>query len=275
MASKPLLLFLSIAVHVLFLSFAIHIFLFPLTDITPLFSRPEQPLKEEALLVQEIFTATNQERQQRGLPPLYLDEQLSAVARAHSQDMLSRMFFNHTNPDGENATARTERHALPTSFSLLNGSAFSGIGENLIFVTDDGFCSEQHPEFSGDCFVDLWMDSDGHRMNILQESYGVIGIGVVCTDIACYATQNFRAGGENVLLAEYRVFSYEDTLLSIVNAANQAPSIFPFSGGFVVQTDDESQIWSSSTDASTLIITDARQRVSATVSSGSTTYTVR
>ena len=243
-------------------------------------------LFDERLLEYEIFLATNAEREKRGLTSLYLDEKLSAVAQDHSRDMLQRDFFDHTNPDGEDATARAERLDIPTKLTLLDGLFIYGIGENIALLHYDGMCSDIHPGFSGYCFVDLWMDSPGHRAAILDEDYGVIGIGVACSDTACYATQNFRAGGEGVLPGNNEdrivwtsdddphtiIITHEDRRVILGDDQDPSTHIITDEDRIVVGSDDDPQtyiitdedrqvIWGDDDDPQTYIITDKDRKI--------------
>lgn len=106
---------------------------------------------------QDILRITNEERTKNGQSPLTLDSNLSSVARAHSQDMSTRNFFSHINPDGKNGFDRL-RDA---------GISYSTAGENIAGGA------------TADIIMANWMNSAGHRTNILNPSYGKIGIGVV------------------------------------------------------------------------------------------------
>ena len=237
---------------------------------------PEQSASmeiDEDMLVYHIFLATNNLRQERGLEPLYLDANLSLLAKEHSQDMLNRSFFNHTNPDGEDATARAERHGFPTMFINLESVGFSGIGENIAFVVIDKFCSEAHPVFSGDCFVDLWFASEGHRENLLNPHYRVIGVGTACSETGCFATQNFRVGGEEILYNDKNLFRYDD--VTILTPRSTMAKFSPFPGGLILQLEENTTIWSNKQDPATVIITDNQRTVGYSRQADSYHYTIR
>ncbi len=126
-----------------------------------------------------ILELTNQERISRGLSPLQSDKRLSDVARNHSQDMLNRRFFSHTNPDGKSVRDRVE-NAYPGIFQ-------SGVGENIYqFVSYDGSDANIAANL-----VKGWMDSPGHRENILKPEYVALGVGVFQQSSDLYATQVF------------------------------------------------------------------------------------
>lgn len=144
---------------------------------------------------QAILLYTNQERQQQGLPALAWDASLAAIARAHSTDMAEHAFFSHTNPAGQDPTAR----AVAAGYSVrrdLGGLRYSiGIGENISKmptgnVVGHGYVSND-PESIARATVQAWMDSPGHRENILNAQYARIGIGVAYDGTYYLGTQDF------------------------------------------------------------------------------------
>ena len=95
---------------------------------------------------QEVFDLVNQIRAENGLEPFVYNETLAETARAHSQDMIDRNFFDHYNPDGKSPFDRME----------ANGIRYSMAAENIAA----GYPSPEE-------VVEGWMNSDGHRANIL------------------------------------------------------------------------------------------------------------
>ena len=136
-----------------------------------------------------ILRETNLRRQASGKDPLKLDPELNIIAREHSQDMLARNFYDHNNPDGDGPTER----ALAKGIRVSSGGWY-GIAENIavVYIGNDEDCSTYDEDSLGDCLVDKWMSSPGHRENILDSKYLDIGIGVACGSSECYATQDFR-----------------------------------------------------------------------------------
>ena len=135
---------------------------------------PAKTSDTAALLEEKIFAFTNSERTRRNLGALTADATLAATARAHSADMLARNFFEHDNPDGCSSSCRATNA----------GYAWRMIGENLYML--DGF--EFSPEETAAMIVSGWMESAGHRANILKEGYTETGVGVVVQGRAIYAT---------------------------------------------------------------------------------------
>lgn len=99
----------------------------------------------------------NCERMTRQLVPVECDLRLVWIGRQHADDMASRDFFGHVNPDGQDAFRRLMGRGIPYALA----------GENL---------ARQRSIF--DAHI-AWMDSPLHRRNILTEQYNYAGVGVV------------------------------------------------------------------------------------------------
>ncbi|MFD7704679.1 CAP domain-containing protein [Streptomyces caelestis] len=104
----------------------------------------------------EVIDLTNRERARAGLPPLSHDPRLTAAAQAHSADMAARDFHSHTAPDG----------GRPWDRAAAAGSALRTVGENIA-------CGQR----SAAEVVRGWMNSPGHRANILEAGFTRIGVG--------------------------------------------------------------------------------------------------
>jgi uncharacterized protein YkwD len=114
-------------------------------------------------LARDVFHRVNDERMARGIRPLVWDEDLAHLARGWSTQMIQGS-FEHS-PESYRAHPR-----FPW-----------GLGENIAM-------GQEH---SQEVHVG-WMQSDGHRYNILEPSYGAIGVGIVCRkDGRMWATQLF------------------------------------------------------------------------------------
>ncbi|KYH26726.1 cysteine-rich secretory protein family protein [Halalkalicoccus paucihalophilus] len=129
----------------------------------------------------EIHTQVNEIRAEHGLSQLEHDDEIAAIARTHSQDMNEREYFSHTNPEGESPADR---------FGNLYPSECRAVGENLAYI-QTGFGSGGSAEEIAERIVQGWMDSEGHRENILREGWDTEGIGVYMADGRIDATQNF------------------------------------------------------------------------------------
>src|SRR5829696_6809436 len=119
----------------------------------------------DAVVRAAILCLHNQIRADRDLPPLRENARLRRAAAAHSSDMVSRGFFEHTTPDGVTMVDRilATRYASPRAGWAL--------GENLAWGTG-GLATPRS-------IVKAWMDSPGHHANIVKRAYREIGIGVV------------------------------------------------------------------------------------------------
>jgi uncharacterized protein YkwD len=122
-----------------------------------------------------VFTLLNQERTSRGIPALVNNNQLHNAAIRHSQDMACNNFVSHTGSDNSD----------PGDRITAAGYDYSTWGENVAA----GYTSPSS-------VVDAWMDSTGHRANILNPNFTEIGIGYVyssASDYDHYWTTDFGA----------------------------------------------------------------------------------
>ena len=145
---------------------------------------------------QAVVSLTNQERQTKGLPALQWDGALASIARAHSQDMAANSFMSHTNLRGQDPTARAVAAGYDVRRSLGGGYYTTGIGENIDMmptgnVIGHGYVNND-PQSVAQAMVQAWMNSPGHRENILRTQYARIGVGVAYDGtLYYYGTQNF------------------------------------------------------------------------------------
>jgi uncharacterized protein YkwD len=109
----------------------------------------------------------NDARQAQGLHPLTQQNQLSAAARLHSDDMACNDFISHTGSDGSSPADRVTDQ----------GYSYSWVGENI-------FAGSSSPQTA----FDWWMNSEPHRNNILHSSYTEIGIGYSYLEDSRYHT---------------------------------------------------------------------------------------
>lgn len=108
-------------------------------------------------LEEEMISLVNSERKKRGLNTLEFDVNLRETGRVHSKDMFERGYFSHYSPEGESVADRAQRQ----------GISYLIIGENLAYAP------------SLEIAHDGLMNSEGHRANILSDSYNKIGIGIM------------------------------------------------------------------------------------------------
>lgn len=136
----------------------------------PVQEKPATPAKEQqtntntnssttsqvSAFEQKVVELTNQERAKQGLPALKLDTELSKVAKTKSQDMKNKGYFSHTSPT----------YGSPFDMMKKFGITYRSAGENIAM-------GQPSPE----AVVSAWMNSAGHRANILNSSYTHIGVG--------------------------------------------------------------------------------------------------
>ena len=115
----------------------------------------------------KVHAGINAERARNGGSPLQWEEQLAAVARAHSDDMTSRGYFSHDTPEGLGPSDRIDR----AGYSCWKGSHY-GVAENIAIETTLGDLDRTAAEA-----VRGWMNSPGHRTNLLGRQYDRTGIG--------------------------------------------------------------------------------------------------
>jgi len=155
-------------------------------------------------LTKRIHELVNLERAKHALPPLGWDAALAQIAWRHSCDMAARHYLGHTTPEGASATARGEKDGYFCRHDK-GGTTIVGLGENLFQnhldravhrVTIDGRSHESHEtktlEEIATSTVYGWLDSKGHRGNLLHQNYISTGIGVaLAEDGSIYITQLF------------------------------------------------------------------------------------
>ena len=137
-----------------------------------------------------IAERVNAERARAGLPLLATDPKLAEIARRHSEDMAARRYFDHVSPDGKDP----ERRGLDAGYPCRKNRGTyltHGLGENIfqsaVFssVTFGSGGARTYQWMSVDEIarqvVDGWMESEGHRENLLKRGFDRQGIGVAIT----------------------------------------------------------------------------------------------
>ncbi len=115
----------------------------------------------------QVVEYVNLARQESGCGPVKVDSRLAAAAQGHSEDMSNRDYFSHTTPEGVTFDQRIRNagHPSPGAENIAKGAR------------------------SAEQVMEMWMESDGHRRNILNCDLNAIGVGLA-TD-GWYWTQNF------------------------------------------------------------------------------------
>jgi len=139
-----------------------------------------------------VFELTNRVRRAKGLPPLVKDEDLTQVARAYSDDMLVRRFFDHTTPDGVSFDERISGR-YPYRVRTLGENIWTALGYNA---------ANRHRVAQE--IVDDWMSSPGHRANILDPDFTHLGVGISVRQRTVLATQEF--------VGRFKAFSFRDLI---------------------------------------------------------------
>jgi uncharacterized protein YkwD len=119
----------------------------------------------ERVLAKATVCLVNRERSRRGMRALRVNRRLSQAALAHTRDMVEQRYFQHVSKSGTDVVDRL----LSTGY--LGGVRSWVVGENLAWGTDRLSTPRQT--------VAAWMNSPGHRANILKRRFREIGIGVV------------------------------------------------------------------------------------------------
>lgn len=113
----------------------------------------------------EIVRLCNIERNKKGLTPLAIDKTLTKTAGYKANEMLQYEYFSHISPvTGLN----------PWELAASFGYSFRAFGENIWM--GKGYQKEQ---LTAELIVEGWMNSKGHRENILSDKFGKIGVGVI------------------------------------------------------------------------------------------------
>ncbi|MFJ9950116.1 CAP domain-containing protein [Kitasatospora sp. NPDC091207] len=121
---------------------------------------------------QQVVDLVNVQRAQHGCGPLTADSRLATAAQGHSEDMAARDYFDHASPEGYHADHRIE----------ATGYRWNSWGENIARGQKDPAA-----------VMDAWMNSPGHRANILNCSFKEIGVGVKTGSGGPWWTQVFAS----------------------------------------------------------------------------------
>ena len=129
-----------------------------------------------AQVEQAIYQKVNAERAKAGVPQLSYNSTMEKYARIKSQDMGDNNYFSHEDLNGNLITVKMK----------ADGVSYKSWGENIAYiggVSDANALAEQ--------FMKNWMNSSGHRANILSTNFESIGVGVYKAGNRVYATQEF------------------------------------------------------------------------------------
>lgn len=137
-------------------------------SLNGIYSKGSESLKKSFEL--QTIDLVNSTRLQKGLNPLEYSEKATLSSRFHSEDMMEKNYFDHVNKDNESPFDRMKKQ----------GIFYMGAGENIAAGQTSAIYAHE-----------AWMNSKGHRKNILGD-YKYIGVGVVFGGYyTIYYTQNF------------------------------------------------------------------------------------
>lgn len=142
-----------------------------------------------------LLEASNAERAKNGLPKLIFDEQLALAARTHAKEMAVLNYFSHSSP--------TVGSQTPAARVASAGSALVYVGENIARMSQGNIAQEA---------TNGWMNSPGHRANILEPIYTHVG----------YGTAQDTNG--QTLIAQ--VFGYKPYKLISAQVSNQSQTAY-------------------------------------------------
>ncbi|MBD2426071.1 CAP domain-containing protein [Phormidium sp. FACHB-1136] len=131
--------------------------------VSPVQANPGQPRPARLTLAQaetsipdSLLTLVNAERQRAGVAPLRLNDKLATAAQRHAEDMAATRNLSHQGSDGSTMRSRID----------ATGYGWMAIGENVAM-------GQTSPE----AVMRSWMNSAGHRRNILNPNFQELGVG--------------------------------------------------------------------------------------------------
>ena len=139
-------------------------------------SQPTQQVATDSF-ASEVLRLTNQERAKQGLPPLSHNSALANAAASHSQEMLDLDYFSHTSP--------TPGRSNPQDRVRQAGANPGLVAENIFQAS--GYDVNQIAQLA----VDNWLQSPGHRRNLLDPSATHLGVGFAELNGTVAVTQVF------------------------------------------------------------------------------------
>lgn len=155
-------------------------------DLSPAAAQPTAPA-DIRRLEQIMYQLINSTRRQHlpgwvGTAHLHWHEDLAAVSRQHSADMLRRQYVSHITPEGVTAAQRLQRQAI----------GYVACGENIGIVYGEAAHTQQAVQDIHDAFMNQPRSLTNHRGNLLNAIWTHVGIGIAYNpDGALVATQSF------------------------------------------------------------------------------------
>lgn len=162
--------------------------------LQPTTTKPEVLAYATGVSISGLTSSSNQARSANGVASLSLNSLLNNAAQAKAIDMVNKDYWAHTSPDG----------TQPWSFILNAGYSYQTAGENLAY----GAITSQQT-------VDAWMNSPGHRANLLNGKFTQVGFGFV-------NAPNFVGSGEQTVIVAMYAAPYQ---VAAAPAPEPAPSV--------------------------------------------------
>ena len=129
-----------------------------------------------AAVEQAIYNKVNEERSKAGVPALTYNNTMQKYARIKSQDMGDNNYFSNEDLNGNLITTQMKK----------DGVSYNAWGENIAYIGGN-----VSADALAEQFMTNWMNSSGHRANILSTNFSSIGVGVYKIGNKVYATQEF------------------------------------------------------------------------------------
>lgn len=152
----------------------------PSVDETPDNSTEDNVTNEDTNFMSAVETAifnkVNEERAKAGVPTLTYNTVMQKYARIKSQDMGDNNYFSHEDLNGNLITTQMKN----------DGVSYKAWGENIAYIGGN-----LSADALAEQFMTNWMNSSGHRANILSTNFSSIGVGVYKIGNKVYATQEF------------------------------------------------------------------------------------
>ena len=162
---------------------------------------------------ENVVNLVNESRLENNLKPLFINPDLSQIARSKAQDMIKNHYFSHTSPDGVN----------PWYWFSQNNYSYKYAGENLAINYDNA--EEEH---------EAWMKSPTHRKNILNHNFTEIGIatasGIIEGKKSDITVQVFATPQAKVLSFENPLSSKSKNTYILGAQSSKIEEKFPISG---------------------------------------------
>ena len=139
------------------------------------------PSHNPQIIAKLIFEKSNKAREENGRKPLVWHNSLAKLAYEKSMDMGLKNYFDHTSPEGETFEMRLRK----AGFSIY------GAGENIFLLEEKPFLYSSDEEIATKV-VNGWLNSPGHRANLLDPEFKYTGVGVYITNGKVYVTAIYK-----------------------------------------------------------------------------------